>query len=484
MVFNSLSFALFASAVYCLFLIIPPRLRCGFLLAASYVFYSFVSLTSCAVLAAISLICFFGGKIIHKHESNPRKQLFLLWLLIAILAALLIYFKYFGLVLEQLRHFFTSLKSGRLDFLALVAPIGISFYIFQGIGYLVDVYWGKRKEDNLADFLLFMSFFPKVMLGPIERSDKLLPQIKQLNAFKFNYDQFREALLLFAWGLFKKLVVADRLSLYVNEVYSQPAENSGVRIAVATVFFAFQLLSDFSGYTDMALGLGKLFGIKLTQNFERPYYATNIQDFWRRWHISFTSWIADYVFTPLRMNLRSLGKPGLAICLFATFLLVGAWHGTGWTFIIFGLIHGVYMTVSTFTLRAKDSFWKKQNLLGKFWFTCARQLVTFGLVLFTLVFFRATSVTHALDVLKNLFRHGSFNIGLRHGLDGPELLIAIAMIGFMEITEKLLRSDATPFSRLIARPLWLRWPAYLTLLLAILCFGIFTNPQRFIYFAF
>jgi len=482
-VFNSFSFVLFFGVVYGLFLVIPGRFRCYFLTAASYLFYSFSSFKGCAVLASVSLLCFWGGHAI-RGEKEPRRQWFRLLSIIAALTAVLIYFKYIPFVLGYLGKFSTDLQAGQLNLAAIFIPVGVSYYIFQGIGYLIDIYWGKEREDNLGAFLLYMSFFPKVMMGPIERGEKLLPQIKQLDNFRFHYDQFRLGMLLFAWGLFKKLVVAERLALYVNEVFAHPASHPGIRVAVALVFFAFQIYADFSGYTDMALGVGKLFGLELTQNFERPYSATNIQDFWRRWHISFTSWIGDYLFTPLRMALRSYGKAGLALCIFVTFILIGAWHGTGWTFILFGVIHGVYMTVSTFTLRARDSYWKKRNQLDKFWLNCFRTLATFGMVLLSLVFFRAATVADGFTMLANLFHSGRLQLGFKQGLEGPQLLIAIAMIIFMELAEKLIRTGSPPFSELIARPIWQRWAAYLTLLLALLCFGVFTNPQRFIYFAF
>lgn len=484
MVFNSLNFALFLGVVYGLFLIIPARLKCPFLIAASYLFYSFTSYKACGVLALVSLFCFWGGKAIRKLEGQPRRQLARLLSIIAALTAVLIYFKYIPFVLGCLEQFSKDLGAGRVNLAAIFIPVGVSYYIFQGIGYLIDVYWGKAKEDNLAVFLLYMSFFPKVMMGPIERGERLLPQIKHLEHFRFNYDRFREGLLLFAWGLFRKLVVAERLALYVNEVYAHPTEHPGAPVAAAMFFFAFQLYSDFSGYTDMALGVGKLFGLELTQNFDRPFYATNIQDYWRRWHISFTAWIGEYIFTPLRMALRRYGKAGLVLCLFITFILVGAWHGTGWAFIMFGAIHGFYMTVSTFTLRARDVYWKKQNQLGSLWLTYSRRLVTFSMVVLSLVFFRSATVGDGFVMLANLFHRGSLQLGLKQGLEGPELLIAIGMIVVMELVEKTVHTGPPPFSELIGRPTWLRWATYLTLLLGILCFGVFTNPQRFIYFAF
>ncbi len=484
MVFNSLTFALFLGIVYAAFLMAPARQKRVLLLGASYIFYGFSSVKACFILAAVSLICFFGGRAVRRLEGNPVRQRNAILGIIAALILILAYFKYVTFIAQYLSAFFSGMKTGQFNLLFLFIPVGVSYYIFQGIGYLVDVYWGKEVEDDPLDFLLFMSFFPKLMMGPIERGEGLLPQIKKLPAFQFSYDNFRQALLLFAWGLFKKLVVAERLSLYVNEVYGKPGAYSGVTVAIATLFFALQLYSDFSGYTDMALGVGKLFHLDLTQNFDRPYYATNIQDFWRRWLISFSSWIATYVFTPLRMQLRTLGNGGLILCFFITFILVGAWHGTGWPFIVFGILHGIYMTVSHFTLKTRDTFWKKRGQAGKFWLIGSRRLITFTLVCFSLIFFRSPSIVDALILVQNLFKFGPAKIGIRNGLMGFELLIALATVLFMEIVEMFLRSDRKPFGQLIVQPLWLRWAAYTTLILAILCFGMFINPQKFIYFAF
>jgi len=363
-------------------------------------------------------------------------------------------------------------------------PVGISYYIFQGIGYLMDVYWGKPKSDNIGNFMLFMAFFPKVMMGPIERGDRLLPQIEKLGAFRFDYDRFREGCLLFVWGLFKKLVVAERLARFVNNIYRNPGDNPGVPVAVAMICFTFQLYSDFSGYTDMALGLGKIFGLELTQNFNRPFAARSIQDFWRRWHISFSTWIADYIFLPLRMRLRSAGKTGLATALLITFFIVGVWHGFGWGFAVFGVLHGVYMVGSTFTLSGRNAFWEKRNQLDRLWLVISRRLVTFGMVTLSLVFFRATSVPNALTILKNLLPHANFQTELLPLLARSELCIAAAVVLFMEIVENYIYSTPIPFERLLARPVWLRWAAYDLVLICILRGGVFNSAQRFIYMAF
>ena len=483
MLFNSPKFALFLVPVYCVFLLVPGRFKIPFLLCVSYLFYGFSSVRACAALFFISLVCYWGGHWLRGAEARPRSQSFRLLALVTVIGALLVYFKFVPIIAQHLHQFAMGAQAGRPDFFLFFVPVGISYYVFQGIGYLVDIYWGKAEADGLGEFLLFMAFFPKVMMGPIERGDRLLPQIEKLGAFRFDYDSFREGLLLFGWGLFKKLVVAERLASFVNDIYRYPADEPGLPVAAGMVCFTFQLYSDFSGYTDMALGLGKMFGLELTQNFNRPFAATNIQDFWRRWHISFSKWMGDYIFLPLRMRLRSYGKAGLATALLLTFLLVGVWHGTGWTFVIFGMLQGVYMVGSALTLPARNAFWEKRNQLDRPWLVVSRRLVTFGMWTLSLVFFRARTLPESFTILKNLFVHVNIQTGLRAVVGNHELLFAAAAVVFMEIGELYIRTPVL-FERLLVRPIWQRWTAYNLLLLLILRGGVFTSAQRFIYLAF
>jgi D-alanyl-lipoteichoic acid acyltransferase DltB (MBOAT superfamily) len=483
MLFTSLEFALFLGGAYGVFLLLPARFRRHWLLVASYVFFGYSSPRAVPVLVGVSLISFWGGRWIERAEAEPRRQLTGLSVLVGVLAAWLTYFKCVPLIVSQLKDFAASAHAGRPELLLLFVPVGVSYYIFQGIGYLVDVYWGKPTAGRLTDFLLFMAFFPKVLMGPIERGEHLLPQIEGLEKSRFDYDRLREGLLLFGWGLFKKLVVAERLAVYVNRIYSSPADEPGLPVVFAAVAFSFQLYSDFSGYTDMALGVGKLFGLELTQNFDRPYTATTIQDFWRRWHLSFSTWIRDYMFLPLRMALRRAGKAGLVAALMITFFVVGVWHGIGWPFAVFGLLQGFYMVVSTLTLSARNDFWERHGQLDRLWLRTCRRVGTFSLVTFSLVFFRADSVPHALSIIANLVPRGNWQAGLQSVLQrGPLLLVAVVV--FMELAEHVIRTGERPFARLISRPWWQRWPVYIGLILAILAGSMVATAQRFIYLAF
>ena len=483
MLFNSLNFALFIGVVYALFLLIPGRFKVGWLLVASYAFYGFSSLRACGVLGAVSLLSYWGGGWIARAEEQPRRQLIRLFTLVGGMAAILVYFKFVPLIALLFQQFAAGARAGHPDLLFLFVPVGYSYYLFQSAGYLVDVYWGKPLATSLGRFLLFMNFFPKVMMGPIERGDQLLPQIDKLPDFRFDYDRMREALLLFGWGLFKKLVIAERLGSFVDDIYRSPAESPGLVVAAAMAAFGFQLYSDFSGYTDMALGVGKLFGLELTQNFDRPFMATNIQDFWRRWHISFSKWIGDYLYLPLRMSLRSLGKLGLVIALMIAFFVVGVWHGTGWTFAIFGLLQGVYMAVSTLTLGARNAFFEKRGQLDSFWLTNLRRIATFAMMAFAWVFFRANSVPEAFAILKAFLQPGDWHAAAHTLTEHSQLRLA-GLVIFMEIVEHLIRSGTSPFSLLLVRPWWQRWPVYIALILAILVGSVVATAQRFIYLAF
>ena len=483
MLFNSLKFALFLAPVYCLFLLTPGRFKIPFLLVVSCLFYSFTSWRACGTLFLISLVCYWGGRWLRSAEDRPRAQSFRLYALVLFVGGLLVYFKFVPLIAHQLGQFLAGARAGNVDFFLFFVPVGYSYYIFQGIGYMVDVYWGKDEARNLREFLLFMVFFPKVMMGPIERGSGFLPQIEKIPAFRFDYDQLRDGLLLFAWGLFKKLVVAGRLAPLVNDAYHYPADSPGLPMAVALACFTFQLYADFSGYTDMALGVGRMFGIHLTQNFNRPFSAMNIQDFWRRWHISFSTWIGDYILLPLRMALRTYGRLGLAAALMITFFVVGVWHGTGWPFAIFGVIQGVYMVTSTLTLPARNAFWEKRGQLERPWLILSRRFATFCIWTFSLIFFRASTIPEAFSIVKSLFARADLHESAQTLLANHQLLFAAAAVLFMQIVESWIRTPVI-FERLLARPLWMRWPAYMALLIIILRGGVFTGGQRFIYLAF
>lgn len=389
MPFNSLKYFLFLPIVYLVFYFVGERARWAVLLAASLLFYAALNvpyLLGVLVLVAITTYCF--GIWLDQAES-PKLKRTLLWGGIVANVLILVVMKYLPFLSENLRELSSllSLDAPVQPIKAFVA-IGVSYYVFQAISYLFDIYLEiERPERHFGYFALYLAFFPKLLQGPIERAGDLIPQLR--SKYEFIYDNIRFGMLLFAWGLFKKVVIADRLGLYVDSVYNDVQSFSGFSLLLATYAYAFQIFMDFSGYTDMALGSARLFNINLTQNFNSPYLATSVADFWRRWHITFSRWILDYIFKPLQMQWRNWKSWGTASALVVAFIISGIWHGANWGFVIWGGLHGLYMACSVFY---KPYQKKLHKLLGiektkflKYW----QIFVTFNLVSFAWIFFRA-----------------------------------------------------------------------------------------------
>jgi D-alanyl-lipoteichoic acid acyltransferase DltB (MBOAT superfamily) len=368
----------------------------------------------------------------------------------------LFFFKYFnflsGSVTALLRAFSLPVEDYLLD---LILPVGISFYTFQTLSYVIDVYRGTiTAERHFGYYALFVSFFPQLVAGPIERPQNLIPQLKAEH--RFQSDDFTAGLKIMLAGFFKKVVIADQLASYVVAVYSSPENATAPAIIVATVLFTFQVYCDFSGYTDIAVGCARIMGIRLMQNFNLPYSARSIHEFWQRWHISLTSWFQDYIFYPLAMNkklsrtARKWGKklhnPRIGtmlpqcVALFVTFLLSGLWHGAAWTFVLWGAIHGVYQVVERLTDRSRKKFWAKLHVnRDSRIFGLWQMAVVFILCNFALIFFRANSVSDLGILLKNLFTNWQWS-GLMVLLDMDELgaVIVIVSLIILPFVDRLL----------------------------------------------
>ena len=466
MLFHTLHFAFFFLVVFPAFLLAPQRARWGILLCASLLFFGAVGVPALVfALGAVTVASYGAGLCMGAVRARRRIWL---WSGIAFNVLVLAAFRY--LPVASLRLTGTS---------GLMDSVGVSYFTFQGISYLVDVYLAAQEpERHLGYFALYMAFFPKVLQGPIERAGVLLPQLRC--RYYFDSEACRAGALLFAWGLFKKTVVADRAGPLVDAVYGHVTFYQGIPLAVASYLYALQLYCDFSGYSDMAVGIGRFFGIRLTQNFNNPYAARSIAEFWRRWHISFSRWILDYIFKPVQFALRDLGAAGSAIALIFTFLISGIWHGVGWTFVVWGLIHGVYMSVSMYTQPVRkalhDRVWRGQPRLSKAW----QMLATVHLVLFSWVFFRARSLSDALYVLTHL---GTGLYGTRSLLfiNGVYNLLILALGAAVVVSvEAIVRGR---IEDLLERPAWFRWPAYYALAMAILLLGT-ERRGTFIYFQF
>jgi alginate O-acetyltransferase complex protein AlgI len=473
---SSIEFLGFVGATWLVFAALPDRLRWAWLLAVSYAFYALLRAPHLlAVLLAVTGVAYVAGLAVERAAERARRVAF--WSAVCVELALLASVKYLPALAQAL---------GLRGFPTWALAVGASYYVFQAIGYLADVHLGTAPaERHLGRFALYLSFFPRVLQGPIERAGDLLPQLRR--SWSFDYEDARRGLLLIAWGAFKKVLVAERLGVVADAVYSDVHGHSPVVLLFGTYAYAFQIYCDFSGYTDIARGTARLFGIRLSQNFDRPYAATSIAEFWRRWHMSFSRWLLDYLFRPLQLHWRDWRAHGTALALLVTFLLSGVWHDARWTFVVWGLLHGVYLAASTYYRPVQDRLRKR---LGKrAWNVLApwRALVVFHLVCAGWVFFRAERVDDALHVIVQVL--GSAPGDLAAALAALKLPpwpfpgANLAGMSFTLLALAVVLLERRWIALVLERPFYVRWAAYGALTLA---FAWFARPggNTFIYFAF
>lgn len=478
MPFHSLKFAILLPAVYSVFLVTADRWRWLVLLVASYCFYAALDapylLATLLLVTGISYCC---ALRIHAQQDEALRRRWL-WIGSTSCIGVLVILKYFPFLQSQARGLFPLAGPLHLT----VISIGVSYYTFQAVSYLTDVYLElEDAERHFGRYALYLAFFPKLLQGPIERAGDLLPQLKA--PYRFNHDQVRAGLLLFAWGLFKKVVIADRLGLMVDGVYNNVHGYSGFSLIAATYLYALQIYFDFSGYTDMALGTARLFDITLTQNFNSPYAATSIADFWRRWHISFSRWILDYIFKPLQMRWRAHRNLGSAAALVVAFLVSGVWHGASWCFVAWGLLHGVYLASSVFYKPLQKKIHQRLGVeksgLLKIW----QVIFTFNIVCFAWIFFRANTFSDALYVVQHLFT--GFDGQLRSLLlvSGRISLAILAFSWIIVVASEMIIKRTDLKSNFHAKPLLFRWFVYYGLVALLLVCNIDVD-NMFVYFNF
>ena len=458
MLFNSSEFAVFFPVVTLLYFATPHRLRWLTLLVASGVFYAAFIPSYLAILAGMILIDYAAGLMIERAAGRAR-----LAMLVASLAAnlgVLAVFKY-------------------LPVLTLAVPLGLSFHTFQAMAYTIEVYRGRwRAERHLGIYALYVMFYPQLVAGPIERPARLLPQFRTHHRF----DPGRAALglQLMAWGLFKKVVIADRLAQTVNAAYARPQAVNGPAMIVATVFYAWQIYCDFSGYSDIAIGAAQVMGFTLTPNFRRPYLARSTREFWTRWHMSLSTWFRDYLYIPLG---GSRGGPARwAMALMVTFLLSGLWHGANRTFVIWGGLHGLFLVGGRLTADARASIRRSVGLVR--WPRIEASLqrtMTFALISLGWIFFRAQSVGDAMHVIGHLFSTSGLALS-ELGVTGGQFALACAGIASLVVIETV-DPAGDPRAWLEKRPAWARWTCYYAIILLTISVGVF-NRSQFIYFQF
>jgi alginate O-acetyltransferase complex protein AlgI len=398
MLFNSIEFLFFFITVTTLYFLISHRLRWGLLLGASCLFYMYYKPVYILILGFTIIIDYFAGILI-EYEKNPRRKKIFLTVSIISNIGILAVFKYYNFINENISvvsHFLGH--ENQIPFLNILLPIGLSFHTFQAMSYTFEVYYGRQKaEKHFGIYSLFVMFYPQLVAGPIERPQNILHQFHETKYF--SYDNVIKGLNLIAIGLFKKIVVADRLAIYVNSVYGNIGNANTISTLLAVCFFSVQLYCDFSGYSDIALGTAKVMGFNLMKNFNFPFSSKSITEFWRRWHISLSTWFYDYLFTPMVINLRNWGKYGIAYALFITFFLSGLWHGAGWTYIIYGCLHGIALIYEMFTKKARKSISTKVPSLL---YNCISRIITFSFVSFSWIFFRSENISKAKMVINKI----------------------------------------------------------------------------------
>ena len=442
------------------------RMRNFFLLAASYYFYMNWNASYALLLLTSTFITYVAAIRIEKVPSTKQKKAYLIASLVTNLS-ILFFFKYYNFAISTINEILFPLNNGHfLPPMRLLLPVGISFYIFQALGYSIDVYRGHTKsERDFLTYALFVSFFPQLVAGPIERSTHLLPQFKEKH--KFSHNLAMEGIRLMVWGFFLKLVLADRCSLYVDSIYNNLEEHNGGSYLLAAILFTFQIYGDFSGYSLIAIGAARVMGFHLMDNFRRPYLATSVTEFWHRWHISLSTWFKDYVYIPLGGNRVSQWKNYLNIMV--TFTISGIWHGANWTFIAWGALHGLLQCAE------KKIGWAKREWKGTP--RICHMMLTFSMVCLTWIIFRANSLKEAVSVIQGIITHpGAPYVQMA---DFIAIGIALFIVACREVAEEWHTGIRVSDSQS-----WVVRHLYITTMIAyIILFGVL-NGDQFIYFQF
>ena len=504
MLFNSMEFFIFFPITVLIFCIIPKKVRYVWLLIASYYFYMQWNPVYILLLFTCTVVTYFGGIFIEKQKNKmaggkeeetgassiKKKQTACLVIVLFICLGILGYYKYADFIVSNVNRILSLLAIGTIQWEhSILLPAGISFFTLQALGYLIDVYRGEiYAEKNFLHYALFLSFFPQLVAGPIERSKNLLVQLHKPQAFSWN--NFRKGILLMLWGLFLKMVIADRAAIIVNTVYEDSTYYGGLFIVVATLLFAIQIYCDFYGYSIIAKGAALIMGIYLMDNFQAPYLARNVKEFWRRWHISLSGWFRDYLYIPLGGNRKGWLRKQLNLLL--VFGVSGLWHGASVAFIVWGGLNGAYQVLGDIytSWKKKLRTWRKaqDDSFGRIWL---QRIITFGLVCFAWIFFRAGDMSDAIIIVKNmchfnwwiLFDGSLYILGVSKEYFHV-LLCAILLLFAVDLKKYKGVDVAEGFLR---QEWWFRTLGYVALVMIILvfgCYGVEYDTQQFIYFQF
>jgi len=479
MILSSLLYIMLFFVAAGIYFLLPQRFRWLFLLLFGYYFYLYWGVVPVLVLLYVTGASYAAGLLMGRPLHRAvRKAVFAASVVCVLLP--LLYFKYAGFLAESVSGLLDLFGAAFSKSFSPAVPTGISFFTFLAVAYLADVYKTQvSPEKNPGVFALFISFFPIVLSGPIERAGSLIPQLKQTPGF--DPEMVKNGAKRFFFGLFKKIVIADRLALYVNEVYGNADEYTGLVLVIAVYFYAFQIYCDFSGYTDMAVGSAQILGIDVMENFQRPYLARSIPDFWRRWHISLSRWLRDYIYIPLGGNRVSRAR--LFFNILVTFFICGLWHGANWTFVFWGLLYCLYYVVHHLTTR-KTQVFPTESPAKKTWLNeTAKIFVTFHLVTFAWIFFRSESMYDAVALIAGIgegpFLSGSLDVGL--GLFN--LVLSLVLVGCLIVWEVLSESAPSFIERMKRLPLSVKICAWVVFVLSFFLLGVFHGTD-FIYFNF
>ena len=483
MLFNSIQFAIFLPIVFLLYWFVFDRLiskskhqlmlQNAFIVVASYVFYGWWDWRFLLLIAFTSFCSWCSGLLIGKAEVKKKAKMWM-WLNIVLNLGILATFKYYDFFATEFAQLFHISTNGLL--LQVILPVGISFYTFQALSYSIDVYRGKiEPTKDIVAFFAFISFFPQLVAGPIERATNLLPQF--LKKREFDYDTAVVGMRQILWGLFKKIVIADNCAVYVDQVFSNYAEQTGSTLLLATFFFAFQLYCDFSGYSEIAIGTAKLFGVKLMKNFNNPYFATSFADYWKRNHISLTTWFMDYVYYPMIGSSDKLWYWNF--CMVFTFVLSGMWHGTGWTFLLWGLYQGVFIVISMNIAKSRKRFEKKHGLKNNKLYKVITMVVTFMIVCMGLILFRSESISQAWGFWGGIIDKSLVSLPW---IDSRTYMLPIPFILFIFLVFEWTGQNKECPIQLNKNKRVLQWMVYVLFVVLIFAFG--GTSETFLYFQF
>ena len=483
MIINSYQFLAFFIVVFCLYYFIlkeKTKAQNWLLLLTSYVFYGFANWKMIPLLL-LSTVAFYGMGMAISKASSVKKSSWLTTFGVLLGIGILLYFKYLNFFIESFSVLFNAmgLQTNWSTF-NIIMPIGVSFFTFKLISYVVEV--SRRKIEPCTDFVAFatfVAFFPTIMAGPIDRPNKFIPQLRQKRIF--NYDQTVDGCRQIMWGMFKKMVIADNLALIINNVWSDIHSQTGSNLLLAAIFLSIQFYTDFSGYSDMAIGVGKILGFRVTRNFHYPFFTRNMAEFWRNWHMSLTSWVTDYVFMPLNVKFRNIGNAGIILATIINMVVIGLWHGANWTYGLFGLYNGLLFI----PLILSGSFNKKSKLKANkfglpFFSDFLKMIGVFFLFAFGTVIFRANSLGQAFDYFVGLFSPSIFS---SLSILNRSLAYVLFFTIMMFIVEWFQREKEHGMDLTGIKNGVLRWCIYITIIF-VTCRFMQTNPSPFIYFQF